>query len=231
MNDGNKKVSESKNTGALELIVMRNAFYRDNYRRAFVVLLVLILVNFFLVGAIFYKIWNPPQPQYFATTADGRMISWHPLTDPVVTDDFVLQWSANAVRKAFSEDYMHWREQLQEASNNFTAQGWKYFIQSLQQSNNLETLQSLKMVSNAVLTGAPQISAKEVVGGVYAWKVQMPILVTYSNISKTIPMPMVVTLIILRVPVEQNPDRIAINNFLPVAQKTAEQQLLQGGGF
>ena len=84
------------------------------------------------------------------------------------------------------------------------------------------------MVSDAVVTGSPQILEKAILDGVYAWKVQMPILVSYANVNKNIPMPLEITLIILRVPVDQSPDRIAINNFLPVPQKTNEQKLFGG---
>lgn len=224
-----KEINNNQGNGALELIIMRNSFYRDNFRRAWLALVLMFAINCVLAVTIIYKVMNPPAPQYFATTADGRMINWHPLSDPVVTDDFVLQWSANAVRKAFSLDYMHWRQQLQDASTSFTPLGWKYFLQSLKQSNNLDTLTSLKMVSDAVVTGAPQILEQMVADGVYAWKVQMPILVTYANVGKSIPMPMDITLIVLRVPVEQSADRIAINNFLPVPQQTTDQKLMGGG--
>ena len=61
---------------------------------------------------IFYKWVYPPQAEYFTTTADRRIIMLYPLSDPVLPDDFILQWSTDAVRKAFSLDYKHWREQL-----------------------------------------------------------------------------------------------------------------------
>ena len=48
---------------------------------------------------------------------------------------------------------------------------------------------------------------------------------TYTNAGKTIPMPLNVTLIVIRMPVQKNPDRIAINNFLPVPQKTPGQEV------
>ncbi len=218
----------SDNNGALELIMLRNAFYRDHYRRAILGLFLLIVVNCLLVGTIFYKMAHPPQPQYFATTADGRMINWHPLTDPVVPNSFVTQWAANSVRKAFSLDFIHWRKQLQTASSSFTNYGWKTFLHALKKSNNLTTLTKLKMVSNATITGAPKVTEKEIVDGRYAWKVEMPVLVIYTNGTRSIPMPMEVTLIVLRVPVSTNPDRIAINNFLPVPQSTAREKLLNG---
>lgn len=228
MSDNKQK--QSNKTGALEMVLMRNVFYRDNYHTAVVALLLLLVINIALMGTVIYRVVHPPKPQYFATTADGRMINWHPLSDPVVTDDFVTQWATNAVRKAFSLDYLHWRQQLQNASGNFTPAGWKYFLTSLKQSNNLKTLTNLDMVSNVEITGAPQILRKELLSsGVYAWEIQMPILVTYSNLERSIPQPMEVTLIVVRVSVKQNPDRIAINDFLPVVKKTAEQQLITSG--
>ncbi len=218
--------SKKENTGALELIVMRNTFYRDSYKCALFALLMLIAINCLLSVAIVYRVSHPLKPQYFATTSDGRMINWQPLSAPVVTDTYVEQFAANAVRKAFSLDYLHWRQQLQTASGDFTPSGWRWFLSALKKSNNLKTLTSLKMVSNAEITGAPRVTEKEIVGGVYAWKVQMPISVTFTNGQRTIPSLMDVTLIVVRVPVTQDPNRIAINNFLPVPRKTAEQNLM-----
>lgn len=225
MGDNMTKQNTTQQNGALELVVMRNAFYRDNYRRALFVLLLLFITNVVLTGAVMYKWLYPARPQYFATTSDGRLINRHAMSDPVVSDDYVLQWSANAVRRAFSLDYQHWQSQLQSSSIYFTDWGWKYFLQSIKKSNNLETLKKLKMVSSAEITNTPRIERKEVLDGVYAWKVQMSILVTYENINRSIPMPMDVTLIVMRSPVTQSPDRIAINNFLPVAKQSTQQRL------
>lgn len=222
-------MSQSNKNQGVEVVVMRNAFYRDNYRKAVLALLLLIGINCLLAGSIFYQWTHPPQPQYFATTADGRMITWHPLTDPVVPDSYVLQWSANSIRKAFSLDFIHYRQQLQDASNSFTPSGWQYFLQALQKSDNLQTLINLKMVSNATITGAPQIVQKEIVDGRFAWKIQLPILVTYTNGKRSIPTPLIVTLIVVRMPVQQDPDRIAINNFLPVPQQSQQDQVLRDG--
>ncbi len=208
----NKK---NDNNNALELVVLRNAFYRDSYRRAAMALLFLVVINCLLGFAVFYKFTHPPTPQYFAITPDGRMINVRALSDPAVTDNYVLQWSANAVRQAFSMDFIHWREQLQSSKQNFTGYGWTQFLNAVKKSNNLETLRTLNMVSDAKITGAPKIIRKQVINGTYAWGVEMPILVTFTNGGKTIPMPMDVNLIVMRVPVKDYPDKIAINNFLP----------------
>lgn len=211
--------ADKKQQQGLALVLSRNAFYRDAYRRVVFVLIMLFLINVGLLATILIKVFNPPQPQYFATTADGRILSTHKLTDPVVSDAYVSQWVANAVRRAFSVDYVHWRKQLQDASVNFTPDGWRYFLDALKKSNNLNTLQSMKLVSSASIISAPQITAKMIVGKQYAWKVELPLLVTYTDGKKeNISMPMKVSVIVVRVPVKDYPQRIAINNFLPELQ-------------
>lgn len=199
----------------IEIVLQRNAFYRDGYRKALCVTLLLILLNIVLGFWVFWRTTHPTPPQYFAATADGRIIHIHPLSDPTVTNSYVLQWTANAVQRAFSQDFIHWRRQLQNIAPYFTPQGWKDFVAQMKATNNLKTLVELKMVSNAEVTGAPKVVAHAVVNGHYAWKITMPILVTFTNATRTIPMSFNVTVIVLRMPEANYPDRIAINNFLP----------------
>ncbi len=199
---------------ALELIMLRNQFYRDNYRRAVLTLLLVFLIDCALGFVVIYRATHPPEPQYFAATDDGRIIGVHPLSDPVVSDDYVLQWTTNAVAQTFALDYVHWRDQLQSVADYFTGDGWKWFLQALQGTNNLKTLVDLQMVSSATITGAPQLLEHAVLDGRYAWKISIPILITYASASKTFNLPATVTVLVLRVPLTEAPARIAINNFI-----------------
>jgi len=202
----------------LTLVMMRNVFYRDNYQRARFALTLAVVLNVLLVISVIYKYFNPPEPQYFPTSPEYQLIKWHPLTDPIVDDNFVLQWTANAVRQAFSMDFIHWRDQLQQASRNFTPSGWHWFLEALQKSGNLKSLVSLNMVSDATVTGSPVIQLQEVLSGRYLWEIELPVMVSFTNVQRTINMPLKVTVIVERVSVEDNPQRIAINQFLPIVQ-------------
>ena len=71
------------------------------------------------------------------------------------------------------------------------------------------------MVSDVKITKPPAILQETVVGGHYAWKINMSIMVTYVGDSNTINMPYEVTIIVVREPVGDYPNKIAINNFLP----------------
>ncbi|OGT48008.1 MAG: type IV secretion protein IcmL [Gammaproteobacteria bacterium RIFCSPHIGHO2_12_FULL_38_11] len=210
--------TENINREGLTLVLQRNAFYRDNYRRAVFALIIVFFINILLAASIIYRYINPPEPQYFATNAAYQLIKWHPLTDPVVSNNYVLQWATNAVHEAFSLDFIHWREQLQRASNNFTPSGWHWFLSAFKQSGDLDTLVNLSMVSDATVTGAPVMQYEGVLGGRYIWKIEMPIMITFTNKEKTIPLPLKITLIAQREAVQDYPSQIAINQFLPVVQ-------------
>lgn len=203
------------------LVLMRNAFYRDNYRRAVIGVLFVMAINIILASAVVYRYFHPPEPVYFATNAQYQLIKWHPLSDPVFDNNYVLQWLSTAVQRAFSLDFIHWRQQLQDATMSFTTNGWHWFSNAFKQSGNLETLAKLKMVSNATITGAPEILKQEVLDGRYIWEISIPILVTYTNGEREIQQPLKVTVIVVRVPVQDNPAQIAINQFLPVVQGSA----------
>lgn len=209
-------MSKKNDRSPLKMVLLRNSFYRDGYARILFAVLLALVVNVSLIIGIIYKYSHPPEPQYFPTTTDGRLIHIHPLSDPVLTDQEVLQWVSMAVRKMFEIDFVHWQDQLQQVSNYFTPSGWNYFIKALKASDNLNTVRKLKMVASSKVTGAPQITQKAVISGRYAWKIQVPLLVSYQNSSRSpITQTMDVTLVVLRVPVQTDPDRIAINNFIP----------------
>ncbi len=203
---------QKKHYKGLEMVMMRNVFYRDHYRIVLFAVFLMLVINGFLGLMIFYKWKHPAQPQYFATTADGRIIKISALDDPAVSDDFVVQWAAESLRKSFSLDYLHWKNQLQEAQRNFTPDGWNYFTDALKKSNNLTTLVDLKMVSNVEVTSSPEIITKAVVGGHYAWNIKIPVLLTFTNGKKTIRTPIDFTVIVLRESAQYYPQKIAINN-------------------
>ena len=203
-------------SGALKLVLFRNAFYRDGYKRVLFCILLLLTIDALLGFSVVYRYTHPPQPQYFAATPDGRLITIHPLSDPVLTDQEVLQWVSVAVRRMYQLDYVHWKQQLQQIQEYFTVAGWQYYIAALRNSDNLNTIEKLQMVTSSAVTGAPTITGKTIISGRYAWKIEVPLLVMYrgqknNNIRQTLK----VTLIVLRVPVQDNPNRIAINNFIP----------------
>lgn len=199
---------------AAELIRLRNNFYRDNYRRLVLSLMFLLFIVIFLVGVIFYQIYNRPESKYFATTTDGRIMQLFPLSEAMLSPGELLQWTHRAAVAAYTYNFVDYHDAMQTLQNQFTPSGWKYYEDALKISRTLEMVIAKKLIVSAVATGAPVILDQAVINGVYAWKVQIPLLVTYQSPNEKTQQSMIVTIIVSRVPTVDMPKGIAIVSFV-----------------
>lgn len=167
-------------TDALVVVLARNAFYRRLHFLVLFAFLLTLLVIAFLISALVYLYRHPPYPLYFATDNVGRLIEVIPVNEQNMTTEEVIKWTINAVQSAFSNDFVNYRAQLQGAQRFFTTYGWANYMKALQSSNNLVALTSRRMVVVAQVVAPPKIIAQGILAGAYAWKFQMPMLVTYS---------------------------------------------------
>ena len=199
---------------ALTAVALRNDFYRDGQRKMILILLISIVANFVLASILVYIILHPPAPKYFATSINGRITPLFPLNEPNQSDSAVLQWANQAAIAAFTYNFVNYRSELQASSGFFTPEGWNQFLTALQQSNNLDAVKAKKLIVSAVATRAPIILQKGLLNGVFAWRVQMPILVTYQSASEFSQQNNVVTMLITRVSTLNSPRGIGISQFV-----------------
>jgi intracellular multiplication protein IcmL len=195
-------------------IGMRNHFYRDSYPKVLFVLLLSVTINFGLTSTLVYMILNPPKPTFFATSISGRITPLFPLNEPNQSDSAVLQWANQAALASFTYNFVNYKQELQAASGYFTETGWGQFISALRDSNSLETVREKKLIVSAVATRAPIILQKGPLLGRYAWRVQMPLLVTYQSASEFQQVRNVVTLLITRVSTLNSVRGIGISQFI-----------------
>ncbi len=199
---------------ALTAVTLRNKFYRDGQRKVVIGLLISLLTNFLIGAMLFYIVMHPPLPKYFATSISGRITPLYPLNEPNQSDSAVLQWANQAAIAAFTYNFVNYRSELQSSSQFFTANGWAQFLSALQQSNNLDAVKAKKLIVSSVATRAPIILQKGLLNGVYSWRVQMPVLVTYQSASEFSQQNNVVTMLITRVSTLNSPRGIGISQFV-----------------
>ncbi|MBS0359405.1 MAG: type IVB secretion system apparatus protein IcmL/DotI [Proteobacteria bacterium] len=202
------------NEQAAELVQLRNEFYRDNYRRVMLTLLLSLVINFFLGALVFYVYMNPPKPKYFATSINGRVTPLYPLDRPNQSDSAVLQWANQAAIASYTYNFVNYRQELQAASEFFTTTGWKNFLDELDASNTLDAVKAKRLIVSAVATQAPVILEKGVIEGRYSWRVQMPILVTFQSSSEFSQARYMVNILIVRVSTLNSPRGIGIAQFI-----------------
>lgn len=199
---------------ALTVVALRNQFYKDSQRKTLLALMIAIGVNVILALMLIYIITHPPAPKYFATSINGRITPLYPLNEPNQSDSAVLQWANQAAIAAFTYNFVNYRDELQASSGFFTSEGWDQFLNALQQSNNLDAVKAKKLIVSAVATRAPIILQKGILNGVYSWRVQMPILVTYQSASEFTQQNNIVTMLITRVSTLNSPRGIGIAQFV-----------------
>lgn len=199
---------------ALQVVKLRNDFYRDNYRKVVAALLISFFIVLTLAGALFYIVTHPPAPRYFATSNDGRLVPLIPFDRPNLNNSTVLEWANTAATAAYSYNFVNYREALQQAADYFTQEGRQMFFNAVKSSNNLQAVIAKKLIVSAVATGVPVVLEQGVMLGRYTWKVQIPMLITFQSASQFSQQSVTVTMLIVRVSPLASPRGIGIAQFI-----------------
>lgn len=166
-------------------------------------------------AAHLWVVYHPPQPQYFATTADGRIIPLIPVSEPYVSPETLVEWASKAVIRAYTLDYVHWREQLNTMRADFTDAGFLNHRQALEDAGTLEAVARRRLVSSVVTSAPPIIVNQGVLADRYVWKLEIPIAISYEGASKTSPAQrLIAEVLVVRVPTNQLARGIAIHQLI-----------------
>ncbi|QRN03148.1 type IV secretion protein DotI [Legionella sp. MW5194] len=199
---------------ALMAVHVRNEYYRKGHRKVMGILLVSLGINLLLAFLLIWIVNNPPAPRYFPTSLNGRVMPLFPLNQPNQSDDAMLAWAGQAAVAAFSYNFVNYREELQASSGFFTADGWRLFLQALEESNNLDAVQAKKLIVSAAAISPPTILRKGLVNDRFTWRVQIPILVTYQSVTEYTQQANMVSMLVTRVSTLNSPRGIGISQFV-----------------
>jgi len=205
--------SQQKVSG-LELVRFRNFFYRDGYRKSMTVLLMSMGLNLALAALVVIQFVTKPSPVYFATQSNGSLIEIQPLNEPMVDQDMLITWATRAAVASYSFNFVDWQNDLQDVQQYYTETGFKNFMEALKNSGNLDTVVAKRLVVQATVVDVPRIVQQGLIQGRYAWKIQIPMLIKYTSASEELRQPVLVTMLVARVPTTQKPQGIAIAQFV-----------------
>ncbi len=132
----------------------------------------------------------------------------------MLTQSAILTWAGKAATDAFTFDFVNFRQQLQNAAQAFTPDGWRSFLKALEDSRNLEAVRQKKLIVNAALQGAPVMLTEGVVNGVYSWRIEMPIVVAYRSANEVQRQNLLVNMTVSRVPTLEFPEGVGITQFV-----------------
>lgn len=196
---------------SLELIRLRNNFYRDNYRRVMKLLLIMSIVSVLLICAIFYLIAHRPTPKYFATTQSGRVLQLVPLSSPLLTTQNVLLWASQVAAASYTYNFASYQADISALEPYFTNDGWQQYLGAVKE--NLRTIEQNRMIVSAA-AGTAIMAYQGMLSGSYAWKVQVPLRATFTTGSESFSRNYLITMTIIRVSTLENKNGIAIAQYI-----------------
>ena len=192
-------------------VMVRANFYRDNVRRlmAFCILLVFVIAGL-MAWVVWERIHKPPV-RYFATANNGQLTVLTPLNQPNLTSQSLLDWVIEAATTAYNFNFSNYDRALKDIKVYFTDAGYQHFMDSLAKSGTIETVRAKQLMVSAISTGTPVILQEgPTPDGIYAWKIQLPMLITYQSSSETRKQNVILTMIIARRPTLESPKGIGI---------------------
>lgn len=200
-------------TARLKSLTEQSNFYRDYYQTLIIVLIVAIFLMLGMVGVVLYQIFHRPLPQFIAIAQDGKKLELTSFNEPNLLPSTLLKWASKAAVASYTFDFVNYAAQVLNARPYYTLAGWGEYRGSV--IGLLNDIASKQLFVNGVVAGPPIISNQgELPGRGYAWRIQLPFLVTYQSSENTSKKNYLVVETIVKVPTNIDPTGIGIDQFV-----------------
>ncbi|MBY4841270.1 DotI/IcmL/TraM family protein [Pantoea sp. DY-5] len=147
--------------------------------------LIINAIQAIAIIVLIYVVVNAPG--HYVATENGRITPFYPTDKPVWSESDVRQFGADTISKAFTLDFVHYRDQMTAASPDFSEEGFTGYNQALTTGSNILSLVKDKRMNltNTVEPGV--ITRRGVIGGRYTWEFQYPVTMRLQGQNSSSP--------------------------------------------
>jgi len=177
---------------------------------------VLVVMSFGLlvsVGINAFLFMRKEPPVYFASSSDGKLVRMVPLTSPIRSERWLIEWSGRLVIDSLTMDFVHYRDTFVRIQSRFLPGTFQTFANSFAGNGTKQFILDNKLNTSVVLEKSPVIVASGIINGQRAWKIQVPVMITYMNGSSSDVKHFLVKLVVVRIPTSVNPYGVAVSGF------------------
>lgn len=204
----------------------KSTFAKDRIFSVILICMLLAVATAGLCGTLYYFWITRPTPTYIPITSEGetlrdptnpyeyKIFVMEPLNRPYLNKTQLFQWVVEAAMSVYTLNFVDYEENVQAAKPYFTDAGFASMVRALNSSGTISTIREKQLISTAIATAAPVIVEEGVRQGRYFWELQLPLKVTYEGASELIPVDLIATITVARVPVEENPKGIGITSMV-----------------
>ncbi len=180
-----------------------------------VIVATLVVVG--LMSAVFWHIKYPKDPDYYQVQITDGQKQFTPLwvlKHRIFSRDALLLWIEEVVGDIYTFNAINYQQKFNDIlSNDFTSAGADSFRQALENSQLLKQVTSQQLNLTGIVSGQPVILQQGPLLGVYSWKVQMPVLLTFESASQITTKRIIVTVLAVQTSTEESPNEALISQF------------------
>ena len=202
---------------ALQVIRLRNDFYRDGFHKILLGLGMILLAIILLVAMSLYLFLGKGGGVDVACDNEWRIVPPVPLNQPYLKTADLIQWVSTVLPTVFTYDFINYKDQLNANTPNFTGTGWSKLLEVLNNYEVYNAVTQAKLFVNGSAGGAPFILNQGLLSGKYGWWVQMPINLGYSSYERKYTQPITLQVLVIRIPTLNNLYGVAIDNVVVVS--------------
>lgn len=205
----------------------RDDFYQDGLLLLVSAGGVFVFSALVLLALSLYLFFQKPAPVRFLTGEGFRVVAGAPLKDSWLSSAELVQWVSDALPAMFTLDFVNYTGQVSLASQYFTPEGYKKYLQVLQVFAGEKMVGEGRIFVTAHAAGAPIVLNQGLLQGDYGWWMQMPLNLSYSSVEKGADVPLVVQVLVIRVSTLDDLKGIRIENI--VVRKGGGDQVVTNG--
>lgn len=198
----------------VQVVQLRDDFYRDSFSKMLSIMIAICAAIAIMGGMSLYLHLTKPPPITFEVGDEWRIQAPVPLDQPYRTTPDLLQWVSDVLPRVFQYDFNHYNDQLKNASQYFTEDGWKVFLNQLNNYVNYNNVQTYKMFVSGIPESAPFILNQGLILGRYGWWVQMPLTIKSYGNNRNSTRTLTLQVLVVRVPTLNNLAGIGIDNVI-----------------
>lgn len=198
----------------LGIVELRDEFYRDSMPLVMLIIISVSAAIALLAATSLYLYFKKPAPLAFGVESEWRVQSDISLDRPYISIPEVLQWTSDTLRKILVFDFVNYNDQVQAASPYFTSEGWRVYLNQLNNIANQDDVINNKVFINGVPSGAPFILNQGQLSGRYAWWVQMPVDLNTVKGGHSSTQTITLQILVVRVSTLNNLSGVQIDNII-----------------
>lgn len=158
---------------------------------------------------------NIEPPGVFILLAPGQGGQAQPMRLPNQSLATIQGWSREVVQKTYTFDFLNYRQQLGGARKYFTPEGWQAFEKAFLASELVKSVEKNKLSVSVTPTADPVVQPPiKLKGSEFAWRVAVPVVVSFSGDTPTQSQQMVMQVLVIRVPTIDNPKGLGVQQLL-----------------